>query len=97
MNIEDHVGCAISYFGHWMCGHVVKQVVDPLACVFCWFVLLRGDVGERHKYCWVDCASIVEEAADNLLDVFFTVFIEEWAIIDGVYFLVIFTIFDGVW
>jgi hypothetical protein len=72
-------------------------VVYPLACVFCWFVLLCGDVRESYKYCWVDCAGIVEEAADNLLDVFFAIFIKEWAIVNGVYFLAISAIFDRMW
>ncbi len=33
MYVKNHVGCAIAYFGHGMCGHVVEQVVDPLACI----------------------------------------------------------------
>ena len=43
VHIEYHVGSAIAYFGIGMSGHVVKELVYAVACVFSRSSLLASD------------------------------------------------------
>ncbi len=43
VHIEYHVGSAIEYFGIGMSGHVVKELVYAVACVFSRHSLLASN------------------------------------------------------
>ncbi len=76
MYVEDHVRSLVANFSIRMCGHVIKELVDRITCLFSGCTLLGGNGRERHEDCRIDGAGIVEEAADNLLDALFAGFVK---------------------
>jgi hypothetical protein len=60
----------ITYFGIEMSGHLVKELVYAVVCVFSRHSLLASNSREYHEDGGIDSACIVEEAPDDLLDVF---------------------------
>ncbi len=48
MDVEDHVGCSVSYFGVGVRPHVIRELVDALLGLLSRFGGLAGNVGEGH-------------------------------------------------
>ena len=57
MDVEDHVRSAVANFGIRMRGHVVKEMVDTIQCLFSGCALLGGDGKQHHKDCRIDSIS----------------------------------------
>ncbi len=53
-------------------------------------------MSDRAMSVWVDCPCIVQEAVDNLLDLFFVGVVEEWTIICGIGGLIVFAVVDRI-
>ncbi len=80
-HIKNHVRRVVSYLRVGVACHVVKEGVDSLHCFGDWVSLLARDFAEGHENGEVDCASIIEEAPNDLLDPSFAFVVEFLAVI----------------
>ncbi len=83
MDAENHVGLGVGNDGVGMGGDVVEKVACALHCVFGGAGLGRCKRGEGDKNCGIDCAAVVKEGANDLLDVLLLILGERSGIVDG--------------
>jgi hypothetical protein len=79
-----------------MSGHVVKELVDVVACVFSRSSLLAGDSREHNEDSGIGSTFIVEEAPNDLLDAFLVGTIKFGTCVDQVNSLIVLAIFDWI-
>ena len=77
-----------------MSGDVVKKLLDTVAGSFGWFGFLTCHFIECNKNGEINSAGIVEEATDDLLDVFLAVFVEPFTCVDSYGILGFGAVFD---
>ncbi len=59
MDVEDHVRSLVVNCGVWMCGHVIQELVDTIACVFSGSALLGSNGRECHEDCRINGTGVV--------------------------------------
>ena len=70
MDVEDHVAGVETDGGVWVSGEIIEETVGGGGSVLCGFGLVGGQVVEGNEKCVVDCAGVIEEGSDDLLQSF---------------------------
>ena len=71
MDVEYHIGCYELNDYVWIGVHILQEMLNLLHCAFYWVSLFFCNGAEGKYDCEINRSCIVEEAADDLLDVFF--------------------------
>jgi hypothetical protein len=82
--------------GVWVNPHVIKELIHLFFGIFSQSCLLCGNVREGHEDSGVHCLYIVEEAANDLLDLFLSSFVEEWTVICWIRSLIVLVVIDRI-
>ena len=78
---EHHIACSIRADGVWVRRGVVEKKFHLLECALRGRCLLRGDEAEGGKHGEINRTGIVEESANDFLDVFLVGLIEKGGVV----------------
>ena len=78
----DHVASPVGDPIVWVCRDIIKQLCDHFVGLLSCFGLLGTDSAECCKKLFVYCPSIVDQPANNFLDAFHSVCIQQWAVVN---------------
>ncbi len=96
MDVKDHVWRVGVVFCIRMPREVVWQQFDaPTHCLFHCFYLFDRNRTKGHQNHHIDCLGIIQNASDDLLDPFYSLYIKSWWFVGGEGGLCLHAIFFG--